>query len=147
MIISDVLDAKGRQIETVRPAQRISEIIALFAARNISSVLVVNAAMKPVGIVTDRIVVNAMASHGRDTLALTAADVMQVPVPVCRAQDSVQRAMEIMTDRRVRHLLVLVDGDMVGIVSIGDLVKYRIRDAELENGVLRDLVPAWAASA
>ena len=147
MNIHEVLEQKGKQIETVRPVRRLEEIVALFAARNISSVVVVNADDRPLGIVTDRIVIAALARHGRETLNLSAADVMQSPAPACETGDSLQSAMQMMTARRVRHLLVQRGGEMAGVVSIGDLVKARIRDAELENNVLRDLTAAHMTAA
>lgn len=146
MKVSDVLDAKGRQVETASSRQTLQHVIELLARANISSVVIVDQNRAPIGIVTDRIIVDATARHGRGILELTAADVMQVPAPACRAGDSVRRAMEVMTDRRVRHLVVTQDETMVGLVSIGDLVKFRLRDAELENGVLRDLAPVWIVS-
>jgi CBS domain-containing protein len=139
MKIADVLAEKGSRVVSVRPGKSIAELPGLFDAHNISSVPVVDATGRLLGIVTDRLFMQALARHGTAMLEFTAADVMQTPAPSCAADDRVAHAMRLMTEQRVRHLVVLRDGVMVGVVSIGDLVKCRLHDAELESRVLRDI--------
>ena len=146
MIIRDVLKSKGSGIETVQAHRPVSEILQLFDERNISSVVVASPDGKPVGIVTDRLLIKALAHRGSSALSLRAADVMVAPVPACAPDDSIQDALGIMTERRIRHLLVECAGESVGLVSIGDLVKFRLRDRELEARVLRDLAYAHLAA-
>jgi CBS domain-containing protein len=139
MKISDVLAEKGSRVVSVRPGKRVAELPAKFDEQNISSVPVVDATGRLLGIVTDRLFMKALARHGTAMLEYTAADIMQAPAPACTADDTVAHAMRLMTEQRVRHLVVMRDGAMVGIVSIGDLVKWRLQDAELESRVLRDI--------
>lgn len=142
MIIRDVLKSKGSRIETVHTYRQVSEILQIFDERNISSVVVIGPAGTPLGIVTDRLLIKALAHRGSEALRSTAADVMDTPAPTCAPDDKIQDALGIMTERRVRHLLVENGGEAVGLVSIGDLVKFRLRDSELEARVLRDLAYA-----
>lgn len=142
MIIRDVLKSKGSRIETVPPHRQVTEILRIFDERNVSSVVVVSPAGEPLGMVTDRLLIKALAHRDSEALRLTAADVMDTPAPTCTPGDTIQKGLHAMTDRRVRHLLVENGGEAVGIVSIGDLVKFRLRDSELEARVLRDLAYA-----
>ena len=147
MIIRDVLKSKGSRIETVHTHRPVSEILQLFDERNVSSVVVINPVGKPLGIVTDRLLIKALAHRGSEALRLRAADVMDAQAPTCAPADSIQEALGIMTERRVRHLLVEYGGEAVGLVSIGDLVKFRLRDSELEARVLRELAYAHMSAA
>jgi CBS domain-containing protein len=138
MKIRDVMAAKGRKVETVWPSKRLDQIPRLFDDHNISSVVVVDTQGKLQGIVTDRIIMKALAKRGIGAMQLTVADVMESPVPSCSPDDTVSHALRHMTDERIRHLLVLSGGERVGIVSIGDLVKFRLEDADLEARILRE---------
>ena len=139
MLISDVLVQKGPRVETVYPHVRLDQIPRIFDERNISSVIVADLTGKPLGVVTDRLLIQMLARHGRAALQLTAVECMAAPVPTCAPDESIQEALTMMTEQRVRHLLVISDHKMVGVVSIGDLVKYRLRDSDLETRVLREL--------
>jgi CBS domain-containing protein len=134
-----VLDGKGTRVVSVRPGKRVADLPGMFDEHNISSVPVIDATGRLLGIVTDRLFMKALARHGTAMLELTAADIMQAPAPACAADAKVAHAMRLMTEQRVRHLVVMRDGAMAGIVSIGDLVKWRLQDAELESRVLRDI--------
>ena len=142
MLVKDVLKAKGRRIVSVPVFRTVSQILQLLDDNNISSVVVASVNGKPKGIVTDRLLIRVLARRGEAAVSLLAADVMESPAPSCRASDSIQEALWLMTDRRVRHLIVEDSGEAVGLVSIGDLVKYRLRDSELEGRVLRDIAYA-----
>lgn len=139
MRINDVLISKGRRVVTLRPEKRVDQIPTLFDEQSIASVVVADVNGRPLGIVTDRSFIRAMARQGTDALHLTVADVMETPAPTCSPDDRVADALRHMTEHRVRHLIVLEAGRMVGIVSIGDLVKICLQDAELESKVLRDI--------
>ncbi len=143
MRISDILDLKGHRVETVWPSRSVGDVPRLFVNRNIASVVVIEAGDRPVGIVTDRLLIRALAEHGMEIIGLTAKDIMQSPPPSCAPTDSVAHVLDIMTEKRVRHMLVMANSKMLGIVSIGDLVKHRLRDAEMETNVLRDAVMTW----
>lgn len=142
MKIRDVLADKGGHVVTVWPDKRLDHVPRLFDERNIASVVVVDHDDRPVGIVTDREMVRALARRGVGALELPVSYVMLSPVPSCSPDHTVGDVMRLMTENRVRHVLVMHDGKMVGIVSIGDLVKIRLNDADLENRVLRELALA-----
>jgi CBS domain-containing protein len=139
MKIRDVLADKGRQVVTVWPEKQLSHIPRLFEERNIASVVVVDHAESPLGIVTDRDVLRALARRGITAFERPVSEAMESPPPSCLLDDTVNQILRVMTERRVRHVVVMHDRKMVGIVSIGDLVKFRLKDSELENQVLRDL--------
>lgn len=147
MKISDVLADKGYRVETVEATTPLDTIIRRFSKMNISSAVIVDAAHRPKGIITDRIVIDAIAELGPDAMRLSVDEVMQSPAPHCAPEDNLSFAMRVMTNKRTRHLIVQTDGAMLGIVSIGDLVHFRIRDAELESNVLRDMASACRISA
>jgi CBS domain-containing protein len=142
MKISDVLADKGSHVVTVWPEARVDHVTQLFDERAIASVVVVDHAGHPLGIFTDRQLVRAVARHGPTALELSVSQAMLAPPPSCSPGDTVSDVLRLMTDNRVRHVLVLRDGAMAGIVSIGDLVKIRLDDAELENKVLREMALA-----
>jgi CBS domain-containing protein len=113
--------------------------VAVLVERRIGAVLVVEDG-RPVGIVSERDIIRCLATHGGNVLGLGAREVMTAPVITIRLQDSLSDAMELMTDRRIRHLPVVESGQLVGIVSIGDLVKRRIEQAEQEALALKDYI-------
>jgi predicted transcriptional regulator len=144
--ISDVLADKGSHVVTVWPDTRLGYVTELLDARGIASVVVIDHKGHQIGIVTDRELVRALARHGANALELRAGEVMLSPALACSPDDTVGEVLRLMTDNRIRHVLVLREGAMLGIVSIGDLVKIRLTDAELENRVLREMALARLAS-
>ena len=116
----------------------LADVLARFDERSISSVVVTDHAARPMGIVTDRDVLRAVARRGPGALQLPAGNVMQSPAPACRAEDTVGDIMHRMTFDRIRHVAVIDDQQLVGIVSIGDLLKSRLQDADFESRVLRE---------
>ena len=139
MKVREVLAGKKGRVVSVRPDKPVTQLPNLFDEHNISSVLVIDARGRLHGIVTDRLFLTAMAQRGARFSELTAVDIMQSPVPSCAPGDSVTEAMRRMTQERVRHLVVLDEGRLAGIVSIGDLVKARLTDFEMESRVLREM--------
>jgi CBS domain-containing protein len=139
MGIATVLKGKGRGVASVHPDSRVSEIVDLLVQRRIGAVLVLEDG-RPVGIVSERDIVRCLAVKGGAVMELEAREVMTAPVITIRPDESVCDAMELMTDRRIRHLPVMESGDLVGIVSIGDLVKRRIAEAEQEALALKDYI-------
>ena len=139
MKISDILAVKGRRIVTVNHHLRADAIPQRFDENGIGSLVVVDGNGRTLGIVTDRLFIKALAQHRSDLSQLQAADVMETPAPSCAPDTSVAEAMRIMTDRRLRHLVVIQNGRPAGIVSIGDLVKSRLGDYEMESRVLREI--------
>jgi CBS domain-containing protein len=139
MKIKDVLAAKGNGVVTVRPNKDVDKLPKLFDERNVASAVVVDASNRVLGIVTDRLFMKALARQGVAMLQRAVSDIMESPAPSCSPEHSVQHAMRLMTDMRVRHLVVMDNGKMLGVVSIGDLVKCRLEEAEMESRVLREL--------
>ncbi len=146
MVIKDILKEKGDRVETIWPERALAEALARFEERNISSVVVADHSGRPIGIVTDRDALRAIARRGPGVLQLPIADVMQSPAPACRPGDTANDIMHQMTNERIRHVVVIDDRRLVGIVSIGDLIKSRLRDADLEARVLRERVLSHLAA-
>ena len=101
--------------------------------------MVTDHAERPLGIVTDRDILRCLARRGVAALELKVTEAMQSPPPSCNLDDTVDEVIRFMTENRAGHVLMMPGGKMVGIVSIGDLVKFRLKDADLENRVLREI--------
>lgn len=141
MGVAQILTVKGADVVNVTPESTVREVVERLTARRIGAVLVCNGC-DVVGILSERDVVRGLAAHGSAILDRQARDIMTAPVITIRPMESVATAMEMMTDRRIRHLPVMESGELVGIVSIGDLVKRRIEDAEQEALALKDYIAA-----
>jgi CBS domain-containing protein len=139
MSISDVLRGKGHQVVRVRSTDTVQAAVRKLADHRIGAVVVEDAWMKPAGIFSERDFVNAMAEYGARALTLHVEQLMSAPIVTCRPSDPVETAMAAMTMAKIRHLPVEDGGHLVGIVSIGDLVKYRLDEKALEANVLLDI--------
>jgi CBS domain-containing protein len=137
-----ILKGKGAAVVTAVPGETLHRIAQLIAEYRIGAVLILDKEGRPVGIVSERDIVNAMAASGAAALALTAADAMSRSLMTCKPSDTADEILTVMTHSRVRHLPVMEDGQMIGIVSIGDVVKRKLDDAAAEVGLLRDYVMA-----
>ena len=142
MYVRDILSTKGGRVTTIRPNAKISATSRLLSQHRIGAVLVTDAADEIVGIISERDIVRGLASHGGSVAELSVTDLMTRDVRTCGLGDTIADIMGIMTTLRVRHLPVLDDGKLAGIVSIGDVVKYRLDEAKLEVESLRDYVLA-----
>jgi CBS domain-containing protein len=139
MSISDVLRSKGPKVVKVRTTDTVQAAVRRLADERIGAVVVEDAWMRPTGIFSERDFVNAVAEHGALALTFQVERLMSAPIVTCRPADGVETAMAAMTMAKIRHLPV-VDGDkLVGIVSIGDLVKHRLDEKALEANVLLDI--------
>ena len=135
-----ILKGKGADTLSVSPDARVMDMIGLLTARCIGSVVVLDANRRIVGIVSERDVVHELAEHGPGVLEQSVATVMTKGVITCRPDDNLQKLMTCMTDRRVRHLPVVDGSELVGIVSIGDIVKARMDELEHESGALENYI-------
>jgi CBS domain-containing protein len=142
MYVRDILSTKGGRVTTIKPDAKISATSKLLSQHRIGAVLVTDAADEIVGIISERDIVRGLASHGGSVAELSVTDLMTRDVRTCGLGDTIADIMGIMTTLRVRHLPVLDDGKLAGIVSIGDVVKYRLDEAKLEVESLRDYVMA-----
>jgi CBS domain-containing protein len=139
MLISDVLRTKGHHIERIRPTDSVEVAVRKLAAHRIGALVVEDRWMKPVGIFSERDFINAVAREGAAVLGFQVQQLMSTPMLTCRASDRIDAVLATMTMSRIRHLPVLEDKELKGIVSIGDLVKHRLDEKELEASVLRDI--------
>ena len=137
MFVSDILSQKGGAVFTVSPTASVAEISQQLSARRIGSVLVLDADGSVAGIVSERDLVRALARHGAKAMELEARQVMTREVVTCGEHTPVDEIMELMTKGRFRHLPVIEDNSLVGIVSIGDIVKHHIAEVELEVSAMR----------
>lgn len=141
MTIASILKMKGSRVAHVEPKEPVSGIIAMLSEQSIGAVLVCHQG-KAIGVVSERDIARGLHRIGARILECRAEEVMTSPVITIAPHESVNAAMEMMTEQRVRHLPVESDGRLVGIVSIGDLVKRRIEEAEKEALALKDYITA-----
>ncbi|MHA6797180.1 CBS domain-containing protein [Pseudonocardia bannensis] len=139
MRIADVLRRKGDSVATVGPSATVAEVIGDLAVGNYGALPVVEGG-RLIGIVSERDVVRRLHERGPDLLLARVAEIMTVDVVTCSPTDSAVDLSRVMTERRVRHLPVVVDGELRGIVSIGDLVKARIDALEEEREQLESYI-------
>ena len=139
MRIADVLKSKGSEVATVSSSTTVAELLALLAEYNIGAVPVVDGETV-VGIVSERDIVRRLHSSGTGLLETATSEIMSTHVTTCSPGDAVADLAKIMTERRFRHMPVVVDEKLVGIVSIGDLVKARIDLLESEAEQLQSYI-------
>ena len=138
MKVTEILRSKGADVITIWPGASLRSAVERMAKRNVGALVVVDDEGKVVGMVSEREVVHALAETGERALAEAVADLMPRRLITCGPDDRLADLMAVMTEHRVRHLPVVEDGRLVGLVSIGDLVKARLGELELESNVLRD---------
>jgi len=138
MKIGDVLKGKGSWVVTMRLDSTIDTVVRRMRLERIGAVIISPDGKSVIGILSERDILHALAEHGTALLALKAEDLMTREVVTCSREDTLQSVMVKMTQRRIRHLPVVEQGQLAGIVSIGDAVKSRLEEVELEANVLRD---------
>jgi CBS domain-containing protein len=140
MRVREILDAKGRGVVTVRPEASVSTVVHRLVLERIGALVVSEDGRHIAGVITESDIVRALAADGAAAVASgrRVAELMTRNVATCTPEDTVKRVMAEMTRRRVRHLPVVEGGGLAGIVSIGDVVKSRLEEVELEADVLRD---------
>jgi CBS domain-containing protein len=139
MTVRAILDSKGHQIEGVEPEVKLSAAIKTLAERKIGAVLVMNQG-RIEGILSERDIVRVLGERGAAALDEPVSAVMTRKVVSCRQADTVAAIMEMMTSGKFRHLPVVEDGQVVGLISIGDIVKWRVREYEAEQEALREYI-------
>jgi len=135
--IQNILDRNGVEVITIRATETIKSAAHRMRERGIAA-LVVKHGDAITGLISERDIVHAVSRHGERALSMAVQDLVTHAIITVAPADNLKRAMSLMTHHRVRHLLVMVDGKLVGIVSIGDIVKHRLEDLETESNVLRD---------
>lgn len=137
MSVSHMLKSKGRDVVTAGANARVSEIVKTLSKRKIGAVVITGVGGRIEGIVSERDVVRHLGDEGAKALDLPVSAIMTKNVHTCRESDSEADLMALMTSRRIRHLPVATDGKLVGIISIGDVVKHRIEAIEREAEEMR----------
>ena len=140
MLVSAILADKGRSVATAKPDTPMMTIIEDLSKKNIGAMVVTDARQFVVGIISERDIVRAMANHGASVLDQPVSTYMTQSVVTCAEHESVHDLMSKMTTGRFRHLPVVADTRLVGIISIGDVVKTRIAEVQREAEALRDYI-------
>ncbi len=144
MTIAAILKHKGHDVAHVAPTASIAEVVQQLATRRIGAVLVLDSTDQLLGIVSERDIVGSLAEHGKRTLEMTAGQLMTRDLHTATMHTTVPQAMEMMTTGRFRHLPVMSDSKLIGIVSIGDIVKARLSQQEQEVDSLKAYVAGAA---
>jgi len=139
MLVLEILERKGREVVTTEPDATVEALSRLLTKRGIGAALVVSGDQIR-GVVSERDIIQAIAMHGPPALDMSVEEVMTTELEVCNPEDRIDEIMSMMTERRIRHVPVLDDRRLVGIVSIGDVVKHRVQEIEAEAHMLRDYV-------
>jgi CBS domain-containing protein len=138
--VSAILEHKGHNVITVAPHDTVGSLVQVLSVNRIGAAPVVNQNDRLVGIVSERDVIRGMAQEGEVVIALPVERLMTTEVRTCSPDDAIVELMEVMTLQRIRHLPVIQDGVLQGIVSIGDVVKQRLHEAQSELDELRNYI-------
>jgi CBS domain-containing protein len=140
MHVGAVIKRKGTNIVTVAPDQSIAEVVGLLSTNRIGAVLVVDSQGDIAGIISERDIVHGLSQHGVKVMDMKVGALMTRDVQRCDPHDTIANIMGVMTQRRIRHIPVVENGKLVGIISIGDVVKQRLDETEMEVETLREYV-------
>jgi CBS domain-containing protein len=140
MTIKSILTHKGNNVVTIEPTANLAAAARLLAERRIGAVVVAGVDRRVIGILSERDIVRALAEHGGAALERPISQVMTRKVATCTEAETIVSIMERMTDGKFRHVPVVEEGRLVGIISIGDVVKHRIGEIEHESDALRDYI-------
>ncbi len=138
MKVEGILKAKGHDVETVRPDTAVVLAVDRLSTLQIGALVASSDGTKVEGVISEREIVRGLARHGQRLLDLSVGEVMARHVPVCSPDDPLQDVMAQMTRTRNRHIPVVQGGQLYGLVSIGDLLKHRLEELEVQTNVLRD---------
>jgi len=140
MTVSAILSAKGREIVSVDPNATLAAAVKLLAEKRIGAVLVLGVDRRIAGILSERDIVRALAEGGAGALDRPVSQIMTRKVSTCTETETLASIMERMTEGKFRHVPVVEQGRLVGIVSIGDVVKYRLHEMERDSAAMRDYI-------
>lgn len=139
MSVEAILKTKGNLVFTIRPEHSVADAAALLTTKKVGVAVVCDAKGKLQGVLSERDIVKGISQYGKAALEMPVRNVMSSPVVTCAPGDAVKTILGVMTERRIRHLPVVEKDELLGIVSIGDAVNFRLHEAQLEMGVLRDV--------
>ncbi len=143
MRVSSLLTTKGRDVATISQERTVTDALHVLKERGIGALIVTGPTPPLVGIFSERDVVRALAARGEEALGLQVAELMSTDVTTCDESTTVIELMGLMTERHIRHVPVVQDGSLVGLISIGDVVKARFDELEHEKKDLLDYVSSW----
>jgi CBS domain-containing protein len=140
MIVSIILAEKGREVVTIEPGASLAGVAKLLAEKRIGAALILGADHRLVGIISERDIVQAIAARGAIALDEPVSQTMTRKVETCNENETISSIMERMTKGKFRHVPVIDQGRLSGIVSIGDVVKHRLQQMEHESAAMRDYI-------
>ena len=140
MVVEHILAGKGRNVVTIEPERTLAEVARLLDEKRIGAVVVSDAGHVVLGIISERDIVRALARAGAAALDQPASKHMTAKVITCTGRSPLSELMAIMTEGKFRHVPVVEDGGLRGIVSIGDIVKHRVAEIEAEHKALREYI-------
>ncbi|MGQ0686164.1 CBS domain-containing protein [Bradyrhizobium sp.] len=139
MTVRAILDTKGHHVQSVEPGTKLADAIRILSQRRIGALLVLDQG-RIEGILSERDIVRVLGERGASVLEEPVSSAMTRKVVSCREKDTVSAMMEVMTNGKFRHLPVVEDGRVVGLISIGDIVKWRVGEYESEQEALREYI-------
>ena len=140
MTVSVILAGKGRDVASIEPNATLSAAIAMLAEKRIGALLILGADRRVTGILSERDIVRALAERGAEALSEPVSRTMTRNVSTCTEKETISSIMERMTQGKFRHVPVVEQGRLVGIVSIGDVVKHRVREMEQDSAAMHDYI-------
>lgn len=140
MTVRTVLGEKGRDVVTIEPGASLADAAKLLAQKRIGAVLILGADRRLVGVISERDIVQALAKRGAAALDEPVSQTMTRKVETCNDSETIGSIMERMTKGKFRHVPVVEQGRLVGIISIGDVVKHRLQEMEQESAAMRDYI-------
>lgn len=140
MTVSIILAGKGREVVSIEPNASLASAVQLLAAKRIGAVVILGAGRRIAGILSERDIVRALAERGASSLEESVSQTMTRKVSTCTENETISSIMERMTEGKFRHVPVVDQGQLVGIVSIGDVVKHRLREMERDSAAMRDYI-------
>ncbi len=140
MTVSIILANKGREVVSIEPNASLAEAVRLLGGKRIGAALILGADRRIAGIISERDIVRVLAERGAAVLEEPVSQTMTRKVESCNESDTVAHIMERMTQGKFRHMPVVDQGQVVGLVSIGDIVKHRLHEMERESTAMRDYI-------
>lgn len=140
MSVRSILEVKGDAVETIASTTQVSAAIIQLRAKKVGALVVCDQGRSVAGIISERDIIRGLAEHGDQALQMHVHDFMTETVSLCNPDDPVATVMQKMTDGRFRHMPVVVDGQLSGIISIGDVVKKRLTEMENETAAMREYI-------
>jgi CBS domain-containing protein len=140
MNVAAILRQKGRAVTTTSPSTTLWVVTRKLAAKRIGAIVIVGVKGTVAGIISERDIIRCLSAHGPDCLSQPVSESMTRDVISCQEDDTLDELMAMMTERRFRHLPVITDGALVGIVSIGDVVKHHVAEVTMEATAMREYI-------